>query len=218
MKDRNSGRVLISTYQKAPDCRAPMRSLLAAGLLLFLAACGHVPLMTLVKLNNFDVLTTEPEHLRVAVKYPDSIRIPKDGARMRLTLREKAGGKVLMKEELAFDRVTSPAEKAELASELQTGRRIEIFRLPPRQVPVFKAFQTRLSSMSKSERDTVEGSLEISVDGCLAAPDGPGRIVVSTFLKAPELGGYVPLVRNADLEEMMAAEGLTDEAPLKGCT
>ncbi|MEP1188769.1 hypothetical protein [Roseibium sp.] len=203
---------------KATDCRAHMRNLLVAGLLLFLTACGHIPLTTLIKLNSFDVLTTAPEELRVAVKYPDNIRIPKDGARMRLTLKEKSGGKMLMKKELTFEKVTSPAEKAELASELQTGWRIGIFRLPRRQVPVFEAFQTHLVSMSKAERDTMEGSLDISVDGCLVSSGKPGRIVVSTYLKAPELGGYVPLVRNADLEEMMAAEGLTDEAPLKDCT
>jgi len=192
--------------------RATGRGLLAATLFLFLCACGHVPLATMVKLSDFDVLETAPEALRLAVKYPDSIRIPQNGAQMRLTLQEKSNGKMLLEEELAFERVETGAEKAELTDELQTGWRIEIYRLPRSKIAAFKDFQTRLATMSKAERSKVDGSMDISVDGCLASRGKPDKIVVSTYLKAPELGGFIPLLRNADLEEMMASEGLEDGA------
>lgn len=198
---------------------AKAQALLAAALLFFLSACGHVPLATLVKLNDFDFLKTAPETLRIAVKYPDSIRIPEGAAQMRLTLQEKSSGKMLMKEELAFEQVETPAEKAELAAELQTGWHLEIYRLPKSKIPVFKKFQSRLAAMDTAERDKVNGSMDISVDGCLATDKKPDRIVVSTFLKAPELGGYVPLLKNADLQSLMAAEGLDGDAvPLGPCS
>jgi len=195
-----------------------MLGILAVALTLSLAACGHVPLMSIVKLSDFDLLKTSPDALRVAVKYPDSIRIPEGGARMRLTLKEKAGGKMLISEELAFEEVAAAAEKAELSSELQTGWRVEIYRLPRDRIPMFKDFQSRLAAMSKAERDKVDGSMDISVNGCLTSARKPARIVVSTYLKAPELGGYIPLLRDADLAALMAAEGQDgDAAPLGPC-
>lgn len=194
-----------------------VRGLVAAAVVFLVTACSHVPLTTMVKLSDFDVLKTAPETLRIAVKYPDSIRIPEDGARMRLTLQEKASGKMLLAESLAFERVDTPAEKAELAGELETGRRIEIYRLPPAKIPAFAGFQSRLAAMSEAERAAVNGSMDISVDGCLATAKKPASIVVSTYLKAPELGGYVPLLRNADLREMMADAGGPDAVELDRC-
>ncbi|MCK7613354.1 hypothetical protein [Roseibium sediminicola] len=198
--------------------RAAAQVVLAGTCVLFLSACGHVPLATMVKLSDFDFLKTAPETLRIAVKYPDSIRIPEGAAQMRLTLQEKSSGKMLIKEELAFERVETPAEKVELSAELQTGWRLEIYRLPESRINTFKAFQSRLVAMDKAERDKVNGSMDISVDACLAAAKKPEKIVVSTYLKAPELGGYVPLLKNADLQTLMAAEGLEGDAvPLGPC-
>lgn len=209
---------VVSNGSKPPVHRAAKHVFLAVACLLFLSACGSVPLATMVKLSDFDFLKTSPETLRIAVKYPDSIRIPDGGAKMRLTLQEKSSDKLLMKEELAFERVETAAEKAELATELQSGWRVEIYRLPESRMPAFKDFQSRLVAMDKAERDKVNGSMDISVDACLAAQTRPDRIVVSTFLKAQELGGYVPLLRDADLATLMAAEGLDGDAvPLGPC-
>jgi len=182
------------------------------------AACSHVPLATMVKLRNFDLLKTDPGALRIGVKYPVSIQIPPNGARMRLTVTEKNSGTVQVKEELAFDRVRSAAEKAELSSELQAGWRIDIFRLPQDRIAAFKAFQDRLLAMSETERDRIDGSMNLSVDACIAGENRPDSIVVSTYLKASETGGFVPLVRDADLQALMTAEGLdADAVPLGPC-
>lgn len=199
--------------------RSGMRSVfLTAAVACLVAACSHVPLTTMVKLSRFDLLKTAPEGLRIAVKYPDSIQIPENGARMRLTVKDKSSGEVRLREDLAFVRVDARDEKVELASELQTGWRVEVYRLPENKVAAFKSFQAYLVSMSDADREKVEGSMDLSVDACLVAPTRPDRIVVSTFLKASEFGGFVPLLRDADLDALMAAEGLDgDRAPLGPC-
>ncbi|MHA7775124.1 hypothetical protein [Roseibium sp. M-1] len=180
---------------------------------LLLATCGHVPIASMVKLADFDLLKTDPAKLRVAVRYPVSIRIPEGGAKMMLTLKDKASGRLLLEERLVFVKVTSRAEKAELSAELQEGRRIEIYRLPEDRIPAFRAFQTRLSAMSKGEREKIEGSMEVSVDGCLAFSEKPSKILISTYLRADELGGFIPLLRDVDLKEQMkSAKGDGEEA------
>ncbi|ASP35531.1 hypothetical protein [Labrenzia sp. VG12] len=194
------------------------RLLAAAVLAWCVAACSHVPLTTMVKLSRFDLLKTAPDGLRIAVKYPDSIRIPDGGAQMRLTVTEKSNGEVQLKEEFAFTRVDTAAEKAELAGALQSGWRVEVYRLPAGRIGAFKAFQSHLTDMSKGDREKVDGSMELSVDACLLSATRPDRILVSTFLKASELGGFVPLLKDADLRELMAAEDLDgDAAPLGPC-
>ncbi|WP_428642296.1 hypothetical protein [Roseibium sp.] len=190
---------------------------LAALPLVLLPACSHVPLATMVKLADFDLLKTDPESLRIAVKYPDRIRIPDGGAKMMLAVRDKTTGKPLQQEDLAFQKLDSKAEKAELQSELQAGYRLEIYRLPEEKVPAFRAFQAEIASMSKAERDAIEGSMEIGVDGCLVSEEKPDRILVSTFLKADGLGGFVPLLRNVDLEEQMTEDGATGVEGLGRC-
>ncbi len=197
------------------------RSLLAVMLclpLFLLTACSHVPVATMVKLANFDLLKTNPAGLRVAVRYPASIRIPEGGARMMLTVKDKKTGKLVMEEKLAFVRVSSKAERAELSAELQEGRRIAIYRLPDDKIPAFKAFQTYLLTMDKAERDKIEGNMEVAVDGCLAFEHRPARILVSTYLKADELGGYIPLLRDVDLEEQMADGKNGVDGSLPRCT
>lgn len=192
--------------------------LVAAVLAWCVAACSHVPLTTMVKLSRFDLLKTAPDGLRIAVKYPDSIRIPDGGAQMRLIVTEKSSGEVQLKEEFAFTRVDTAAEKAELAGELQTGWRVEVYRLPAGRIAAFKAFQSHLTDMRKGDREKVDGSMEISVDACLLSETRPDRIVVSTFLKASELGGFVPLLKDANLQQLMAAEDMDgDAAPLGPC-
>ncbi|CTQ54605.1 hypothetical protein LP7551_03139 [Roseibium album] len=94
--------------------------------ILTLTACTHVPLATMVKLSTFDMLKTDPVRLRVAIRYPNSLRIPDGGANMLLTVKMKADGTTLLEEEIEFEEVVSKLENAELSSELKQGTRISI--------------------------------------------------------------------------------------------
>jgi hypothetical protein len=153
-----------------------------------MSACGHVPLATIAKLSQFDMLETDPGVLRLAVKYPDAIRIPEGGATMALTIKRKADGAVLMEEKLAFEETDSKADKAELSQELQTGYRLKIYRIPEENVPFFRSFQKHMASMSKSDREKVEGSLSIGVTGCLLTDEKPSESPCQHLLKGSRIG------------------------------
>jgi hypothetical protein len=193
--------MLIRTIRSI--CARPKEVILVVAIL-SLTACTHVPLATMVKLSNFDMLKTDPVRLRVAIRYPDSIKIPDGGATMLLTVKMKAGGAKLLEEEIEFEEVDSKLEKAELASELKQGTRIGIYRIQEENTPFFKSFQKLILSKSEVERDKLEGNMSISVSGCKISEQLPEKIHVSTFLKTEELGSYVPLLRDVDLKEVMA--------------
>lgn len=186
-------------------------TILVAASLLLLAACGHVPLTTMVKLRNFDLLKTDPDGLRVAIIYPDSIKVPEGGARMMLSVRTKASDMVLLEEEVAFEELGPVADNAEFSTNLKPGMRVGIHRIPEKNTPFFKSFQKFMLDKSEAERDKLEGTMSVSVSGCQVAEVLPEKILVSTYLKTAELGSYVPLLRDVDLAELTAeAETQTD--------
>ncbi|WP_156958850.1 hypothetical protein [Labrenzia sp. DG1229] len=171
----------------------------------------------MVKLRDFDLLKTEPDGIRVAVRYPDSIKIPEGAAGMHLTVRTKTDGVLVLEEKVAFEELTSNAEKAELSAELKDGMRIGIYRIPPENIAFFRSFQEFMLSKSKAERDTMEGNMSVSVSGCRVSRQLPGKIPVSTYLKTSELGSYVPLTRDVDLVEVMADAPDADVPGLLPC-
>ncbi len=177
-----------------------------------LAACSHVPIATMVKLRNFDLLKTDPGGLRIAVRYPDDIRIPEGGARMHLAVKAKSDGSMLLEERVEFEEIASRADKAELSAELKAGTRISIFRIPERNTPFFKGFQKYMRDKSEAERDALEGTMSISVSACLTSGTVPDKVLVSTFLKSSELGSFVPLLRDVDLAEVIS-DGTGPEQP-----
>lgn len=198
--------------------RMVLRILLLLPLLgLLAAACSHVPLATMVKLRDFDLLKTDPDGIRVAVRYPDSINIPEGAAGMHLTVRTKSDAVLVLEEKVAFEELISNAEKAELGAELKDGTRIGIYRIPPENIAFFRSFQEFMLSKSKAERETMEGNMSVSVSGCRVSRQMPGKIPVSTYLKTSELGSYVPLMREVDLVEVMADAPDVDTPGLLPC-
>lgn len=219
----------LATLKRTPDFNFVMiffrtKTLNAMRLLALVAvlgplasACSHVPLTTLVKLRDFDLFRTDPDGIRVAVRYPDGIRIPKGGAGMHLTVKMKSDGAVVLEENVAFEELNSKSDKAELGDELQVGMRIGVYRLPAENVPFFKSFQEFMLSKSNAERETMEGSMSVSVKGCRVSEELPEKIPVSTYLKTVELGSYVTLLRDVDLKEVMAEIPDPDNPGLASC-
>jgi hypothetical protein len=52
-----------------------------------LAACGHMPVTSMVKLARVDFQTTDPEKLRVAVRLPNALRARAEGTVLRVAVR-----------------------------------------------------------------------------------------------------------------------------------
>ncbi|EFO32781.1 hypothetical protein TRICHSKD4_1398 [Roseibium sp. TrichSKD4] len=193
----------------AQTCSSNRSAIAAATVLvvvLFLAACGHVPIASIPKLAKLDLFETDPAALRVAVLYPDSIRIPEDGAKLELSVRDAATQTNLMEETIYLVKGGTSAEKAELASKLTSGKRLEVYQFSKADIAYMRAFQQRVKTLKETKGDTTEGSLSVSVRGCEVKPISKGPVRVSTFIKTVELDGFVTLLRYFDISEAVARQ------------
>ncbi|SDU24735.1 hypothetical protein SAMN05428979_2520 [Stappia sp. ES.058] len=152
---------------------------IAGGLVLgaAVAACGHVPLTSMVKLRAFDLKTTDPEQLMVAVRHPDWIRIPPGGAVMVVERRGTPGGIVVRRDEIVFERVTGRRDLVGLSSERRQGATLAVFTVSQQDAQKLRAVQRRLAETRARPGTGRNGTLSISVTGCRIGPvrAGPCR-------------------------------------------
>ena len=180
-------------------------------------ACSHVPLSSVVKMSAFRFETTDPAQLRVAVRHPDWIRIPPGGAVMVVEERSKPSGALLYREELVFEQIASRSDLAGLAAARRPGFVMTILRVAASDTELLRALQERLRNASAEERASSTGSLSVSVTGCRTGPaPSSDAVLVSTYLAAGELDGFVTLVRDFDLRSAMADAGM-DEGEIGPC-
>lgn len=184
---------------------------------LLLAACGHVPLTSMVKLRAFDLKTTDPEQLMVAVRHPDWIRIPQGGAVMIIKERSAPEGPVVQRDEIVFERIEGAREPAGLASERRNGTTLSVFAVAPGDADRVRSVQRRLGARRSQDASRASGSLSVSVKGCRVGPVPEGPVPVSTFLAAGEFDGFVPLLRDFDLKAAMREAGAPVEDTIASC-
>jgi hypothetical protein len=184
---------------------------------LLLAACGHVPLASMVKLRAFDLKTTDPEQLMIAVRHPDWIRIPKGGAVMVIEERGRPQGPVVQRDEIVFERIEGANEPAGLAPERRSGTTLSVFAVSPDDAERVRSVQRRLGARRSQDASRASGSLSVSVKGCRVGPVPEGPVPVSTYLAASEFDGFVPLLRDFDLRAAMIEAGAPVENAIASC-
>ncbi|WP_150523677.1 hypothetical protein [Roseibium sediminis] len=171
--------------------------------LAFLAACGHVPMASIERLSKVDMLQTDPAAIRIAVAYPDALRVPRQGAKLEFAARVENATNDLVKKTFTLVPDRSESERAELAGLLKPGTRLEIFRLSNRDVQDMRSIQRRLTALKQTKGKAVKGSMDVSLAGCESSTPPAGPIPVSTFIKTAELGEYITLLRNYDIRKVI---------------
>lgn len=184
---------------------------------LLLAACGHVPLTSMVKLRAFDLRTTDPAQLMVAVRHPDWIRIPQGGAVMVIEERGGPQGPVVQRDEIVFERIEDARATGRLAVERRRGTTLSVFAVAPADADRVRSVQRRLGARRSQGSSRASGSLSVSVKGCRVGPVPEGAVPVSTFLAAGEFDGFVPLLRDFDLKAAMREAGAPVEDTIASC-
>lgn len=175
-------------------------------------ACSHVPVASLLDLRKLDLETTDPGRLSVAVRHPSWLRVRPGGAVMSLRQVETASGRSVIDEAFVLEEVAG-GPPAALAGEARPGTRFSIFRIAPADLSRLRSAQAAIAGQTAAQRQAREGTLSVSVGGCLAGPRQPGPVLVSTYLSAAEFGRFVPLVRDYDLETAApGTQGLRPEA------
>ncbi|WP_029058872.1 hypothetical protein [Stappia stellulata] len=182
-----------------------------------LATCGHVPVASMVQLRAFDLKTTDPVQLMIAVGHPHWIRIPQGGAAMVIEERGTPEGDVVQRDEIVFERVTDVRKTGQLAVERQSGTTLTVFSVPRADVHRLRSVQRRLGARRTHDASQARGSLSVSVKGCRVGSARDGPVPVSTYLAASEFEGFVPLLRDFDLRAAMIEAGAPVENAIASC-
>jgi hypothetical protein len=160
------------------------------------AACGHMPVTSMVKLARVDFQTTDPEKLRVAVRLPSALRARAEGTVLRVAVRVGKGAEEAR--DFSLREITDRAELDMLAGEGEAGFHLSAYAIAANDVAHVRMFR---AALMQKKQDEVSGALTISVrpDTCRTGSLPSGPVLLSTYLRTGETSGYVPLARDVDL-------------------
>ena len=177
-----------------PACRSVRLIPLIALAFPALAGCGHMPVTSMVRLAQVDLQATDPEKLRVAVQLPRLLKARAEGTVLRITIGLADGSS-----EARNFMLRAVAEGDAPAAE--RGTEVSTFALTARDVAELRMFRAALIARQKGRSG---GSLTIALqpDMCRTAPLPDAPVRFTTYLKAAETGGYVPLARDVDLRTL----------------
>lgn len=170
--------------------RRHLHALTLAGLAL-LIGCTHIPLSSMIKLRNFNPLTTDARILRVAVRVPDSIEIPTDGVRFILGTQHQQRGAV--NGEFVLEPIV---DQQLLENSRNKHSTLYAFRIPQGDIDRFNQLREKLR-IEKSHDAT--GELEVKADVCRTTDELPDRIPVSTYIKTENTDEFIPLLLNMNV-------------------
>ena len=180
---------------------------IALGTSFLLAACGHMPVTSMVKLARIDFATVDPAELRVAVKLPQSVLPRRGGVRLRITVKTRSSPP--QTEEFVLRDLNDAGELMALRAEVEPGTAIYAFRLDPddgARVQSFRAAALRRQAGGGGASLT----LGVGAEACRLGEVADQPIYLTAYLKTQPAGDYIPLMRNVDLRaelSRMAAVG-----------
>lgn len=183
--------------------------------ILVTAGCGHMPVTSMVRLARVEFDRTDPALLRAAVKLPRTLRPRAQGVALRISVKLRTGEEET--HDFVLREVTDPAELIALRDELDATTHIYAYRLDAKETARVIAMREGLKKKQEAGKSR-GGSLTIEVkpEVCRTEDIGGGSIVITTYLRTGETGGYVPLARNIDLRSVAPGRDLAAEIPVCG--
>lgn len=189
---------------------SPVLRFAALASTLLAAGCGHVPVSTMWALRNFDSLTVDPAFLRAAVRMPRAFQPRPGGVKVVATWGKKGDPASEQKIEIALQETSLSAEGPALAKEIRPGYYMQVYRVPPADVPRLRALQADIAR-AKAQKQADHGSLGVGADACRIdeLPEGP--ILMTTFLKTSDETGWVTVLKDVDLRAVATKEKPLEE-------
>ena len=177
------------------------------------AACGHMPVASMVKLARVDFSATDPGALRAAVKLPSAIRPQRDQVRLRLTVRLASGKEDT--QDFRLTEISDPADLALLREEIAGGTHLFAYRLEPAEAARLAAFRDALKKQQMASGGR-GGALTISIapEVCRSGELTAGEVLFTTYLRTAETDSYVVLARDVDLRSVPRGHDRTAEMPV----
>lgn len=176
-----------------PPVHAIRRLLLPSVLAATLAACGHVPVRSLLAMSRIDFATTDLPALRAALRIPGGYQARAN----RMVVEVVQEGRPAIREEFALERLTSAAELSLLGSERRAGTEIIAYRLPDAAIATFTALREKAAE-ARAEKRKGSLMLKLEPDFCYVSEPPKDSLVFSTYLRTSETRTYVPVLIDLD--------------------
>jgi hypothetical protein len=177
--------------------------LVALGLAaIVLSGCGHVPVASMLQLARIDFANTDPARLRAAVKLPRAIEPLPQGVALRIAAKISNGHEEFR--DFVLQETSDAADVLALESELEADTRVIAYRLDAGEVARLNMFRDALKQQQAASGGR-GGALTISIrpQACRSGELPRGAILITTYLRTAETGGYVTLARNVDLTTLV---------------
>lgn len=177
-----------------------------------LGGCGHMPVTSMLKLARIDFANTDPAQLRAAVKLPRVVQPQPQGMALRIGVKLSGGQEEF--EDFALREVSEPKEVLVLHRELDADTHVFAYRLDPAEIARLGAFRDALKKKQAASGGS-GGSLTIAIrpQACRSGELPRRPVMVTTYLRTAETGGYVPLTRDVDLRTIDPKQDLAAAIP-----
>lgn len=177
--------------------------------------CSHLPVTSMVKLARVEFEKTDPAQLRAAVKLPGALRPHAKGVALHILIKMRSG------EEEAHDfvlrQISDPSELSELRAEADGETEVYAFRLDAAEAMRLGVMRENLMKKKQTASGSRGGSLTISIkpEVCRTG-EVTGPLLVTTYLRTNETGGYVALARDVDLRSIVRGRDFAVAIPMCG--
>jgi len=168
--------------------------------LIFLAACGSVNVSTLVQLNRFDPLTTDPEGFVIAVVLPMGLDVPQNSVRLVYQWAsdtDTIGGDYMLQRQSEFARHGIP---------LAAGHQLFFFNLSNDAAAQLRDVQQNIAVQKAADVDGA-GTIAVYAMPCLTQDTMPEAPLISTYLRIETGASFLPLLQDFDINKIAQENG-----------
>lgn len=178
--------------------------MLRVALLLLLAGCSYVPVMTAARLAAIDPMTADPGQIELAVVLPPGMNLLPDTAHMTLHIEGGAG-------QVRDARYRLEESAAPQDVPLPDGAQARAYRLTAADARTMRDLQAEVAGWQGTGPG--QASLGVGLDGCKLgggpAPDAEGAV----YVRLAAGGSFLPLLGPARLTDMLGPSAMAGLPP-----
>ena len=183
-----------------------MRKILIGLTFLALAGCGYMPISSMLKLRQLDLMTTDARQIRVAVQMPDALEVREGGAILEIGA-ERPNPDEGLQERFILEKINGAALADMPGVEPKPGFHLSVFRVAEADMARLTALRGKIKAWKEQDPDGTKGTLSIGADGCRREELPEGALLVSTYLRTDSEDEFITMARNFDLRSIVSESG-----------